>query len=348
MPRRSRAETVVACSLAVLAIFILVLARAFHPGARVAATVSGGGSATVSGGGRPSSCPSVPGPAAAVGYCDNTFSITNFTKSNVDTAGSNAPGFMLYLQNWFGNASNPVANTINADGSITNAGQASGGGTLVSGAVITSSPYFRGMLFGGGGYFCATFKLSSTEINNANGWPSYYLFSGNHIRSFHGGNALDQWTGTAGGYEHFPEIDVIEYFGSSYGNNRTLHDWHGVFNATCVGHSYCNDQSDAAYPMGVNSFTHYHNYCELWVPATASTNGFVKDYYDGAQQGSALTWTQYTGGESQPPPPSDQPWLYGILDRDWMDIAIGGSSDSSTQILSIQVWQASGANNLRN
>jgi len=90
-------------------------------------------------------------------------------------------------------------------------------------------------------------------------------------------------------------------------------------------------------------WTQYHKIGFLWVPATSSTNGSATYYLDRQQMGDAATWAQFTG---QSPPPTGQPWTFGILDSQHLAIMIGTGTNQPMTVQSVNVWQASAAGNL--
>ena len=91
-------------------------------------------------------------------------------------------------------------------------------------------------------------------------------------------------------------------------------------------------------------FTQYHRFGYLWVPATASSDGSAQYDSDGQATNDKITWSQY---QDQPPPPGGAPWTFGILDRDHLGLDLGTSASMPMAVLSVDVWQASEAANLR-
>ena len=81
----------------------------------------------------------------------------------------------------------------------------------------------------------------------------------------------------------------------------------------------------------------------LWIPATPTRRGSFSFYFDGVQVGPT---TPYAAFQDQAPPPSFfSPWLFGIIDRQHL-VLILGSNSGPLRVRSVNVWQASGANNL--
>ena len=83
------------------------------------------------------------------------------------------------------------------------------------------------------------------------------------------------------------------------------------------------------------------------VPATPSKKGGVCYYFDGELQGCD-TYARFANDGSQTPPPAGEPWLYGVIDTDHLLLIMGCTNADPCTITSVQVWQASAANNLAN
>jgi hypothetical protein len=159
-----------------------------------------------------------------------------------------------------------------------------------------------------------------------------------------------QWSGQAAGYDHFAEVDELEYLKpDSYADTYSAawHDWYGIYSTSpCNTGQYC-DVSPSPYsnvyavtPVGTD-FTLYHRVAFLWVPATSSTNGYLKFYFDDEPIGTELQWTQFT---TQSPPPTANPpinWTMGILDQQHLTLILNGSGNVAMNVRSIDVWQNS-------
>ena len=93
-------------------------------------------------------------------------------------------------------------------------------------------------------------------------------------------------------------------------------------------------------------FSQPHRYGALWVPATPTTQGYYKSYFDGVQTGSTLYWNYNDPAKPFPPPP-----VYGVtamsgMDQRHMYLILGTGIDQPMTVQSVSVWQASSANNL--
>jgi hypothetical protein len=261
---------------------------------------------------------SVPAPAAAVGYNTQTFNST--------TIGTTAGNWIDW--NFFGTGSHTNI-TQNGDGSITIAGDGSNNyNASLATAALTSGTSWKGTAFGGGGYLEATFTITGTPSGSAQ-TPSFWA---GDIETTSG-----QSPQTSG--NQWPEVDDIE--ANSAGTTQygiAFHNWYNNGGANTAAN--CSVGSPAT---GVN-LNASNQFGWLWVPATGSTQGYVKYYLNRTQVGTTCFYNQYTGS---PFPPSGSQ-VGAIIDQRHMMMILGNSSGSGTSmnITSVQVWQASGANNL--
>ena len=287
--------------------------------------------------------------AAAVGYTANTFS-SNFTPATVDVANSRKAGFAWYPWNLYGHHANTSALKLNADNSITLMGDTTGpNGELVSATAASNSAKFVGTAFGGGAYMDAEIKFDPQDVANAGtkGWPSFWALA-MEDSVLPGGT---QWTGQPAGYKHSVEVDIFEYLYLPYNVPRNvygagLHDWYGTPNVTC-GRGLCAQhmqpqEPKRTTPLGTD-FTQYHHFGFLWVPATGTSQGYARFYFDGQVMGADRRWTVF---DTQPPPPTNQPWAFGRLDQEHLVLILGTGPNEPMSVRSVNVWQASGSNNL--
>ena len=86
-------------------------------------------------------------------------------------------------------------------------------------------------------------------------------------------------------------------------------------------------------PAGTN-LNQSNTYGFLWVPATATTQGYAEWFFNGQQVGQTVTWTQGSPGP------------YGILDGDHLALILGTGPNSPMTVSNVQVWQASTANDI--
>lgn len=293
---------------------------------------------------------SPPAAAVGVGYETNTFS-SNFTQETVDTKATKQSGFLWYNWDLFGYKSDPDAIELNPDGSVTILGDKTGAhGKLVSAVQYRATNSFVGVAFGGGAYIEAELKFDPYGIlrKDRKGWPAFWSLPLE-------GNVLPgkfQWEGQPKGFVHSIEADFFEDIGSGPGSvlhsyGASLHDWYGIYDKTCspglcqVGMPYKDGLR--VVPEGTN-FNQYHKYGFLWVPATPTSNGYARFYFDGVQVGPEQKWIQFT---NQPPPPTGQPWAFGILDQQHIFLILGTSVGQPMTVKSVNVWQKSDQSNLR-
>ena len=284
-----------------------------------------------------------PPPAAQAGYNLNTFS-ANFTPGTVDTKVTKSAGFKWYNWDLFGKQSDPQAVQLNSDGSATLMGEP---GQLLSAVKVGSSGDYVGTSFGGGAYIEGEIKLETpSPTPGAKAWPAFWALQmeGNVVP-----NAA-QWPGQPPGFLHSIEADFFEYMhkpeeapATTYGGS--LHDWYGIYNKSC-GHGLC--QVGTPYGIGLRkapadaNLRQYHRYGFLWIPATSRSKGSAKFYFDGVQVGPPLQWDMLL---DQPPPPTNQPWAFGIIDRQHLFLILSTGGGQPMTIRSVNVWQASTARN---
>jgi hypothetical protein len=228
--------------------------------------------------------------ATGAGYASNTFLTQSFTTANTDTGFTFNPGFQWYCNGAFGNTCG--GNALSLTGGVASITTNVGG--MTSGGVTTAGNNWRGMAFGGGAYFEATLTFNDANVNTANGWPSWWLYSienlGSGIASLTSGppGAYNQWLGQTAGYSHYLEADIMEYdfggTGNTYG--ASVHDWY------FPGSS----QNYKISPFAVGkpaAYTTIHRYGGLWIPATANSLGSFTDYLDGQPLTPNVTWHKY-------------------------------------------------------
>jgi hypothetical protein len=293
----------------------------------------------------------VPLAAQQAGYLVNTYG----PAPTLESSGGPQPGTaVLYRSNFLGSVIPASQATQNSDGSLALPGGGNANGQVNSASATNNAAGFQGIAFGGGGYFEATLKFdgwqSQTSTNStSSGWPSFWAMSIEHLL----GNGTAQWPGQAAGYEHFIEVDFMEY-DIAYPQkttdiyNGSIHDWYGVWKQTCASSGFC-DVMNEPWPTHLMStpantdFSAYHSYGLLWVPATASTDGYVQYYFDGEPVGNPITWAQFTN-ESPASTPANQ--NFGILDLQHLVLSLGTGPNFPMTVGAVSVWQKSAADNM--
>jgi hypothetical protein len=289
----------------------------------------------------------VPPQAAASHFTVRTFSGT-FSATQVDIANTAKSGFQWYPYNFFGGRTKLSSIGLNSDGGVTLLGDTTGPNGELASASSTGAPgRFVGTAFGGGGYFEATLKFDPRDVikNSFNGWPSWWSMAVEHMAS------LDarQWPEQRKGYEHFVEADFFEYDLKDYVGRGmlnyfggALHDWFGL-PGDRYGHVTIPYSAVVREVPPNTDFTQYHRYGFLWVPATATENGYAEHYFDGRRIGMRIAWRQYANQE----PPPKPPWMFSIIDQNHLVLILGTGQNEPMTVRSVNVWQASDEQNMK-
>ena len=277
----------------------------------------------------------VPAQAAKVGFIQPTFN-TNFSSSTVDITNTQKPGFNWYPWNFFNTSTDLSAIVLNGDGSVTLNGDTTGPNGELATISWTGTPgSFVGSAFGGGGYFEATLKFNPQDVIDKNfvGWPSFWLMAREHFTN----DPQQQWPGQGANYDHLIEADILEYnlypfTGLRNSYTAGVHDWSGVYASAGCPNNFSSPVVRTVDPA--TDFTQFHKYGMLWVPATARTRGSIKFYFDDAQIGSSITWSQYT---NQDPGSYSE---FGIIDKQHLVLVLGTGVGIPMTVRSVNVWQS--------
>jgi len=269
-------------------------------------------------GSNPPPPPGAPPQAAAVGYNTRTY----------------GPDVTLG-KNWF---INPGANlTQNADGSVTDHGGVpnhyNDHCSTAIGTTGRQSGDVVGCLFDGGGYFEWTFSWANPPTagyENTDGWPALWSWSGQGLNG-----ATDQPNGQVievDSYEALNTADSLEF------NCAPIH-WYngGKYGAQEAG---IDDPGHA--PPGTD-VTKPHKLGVLWVPATATTQGYLKHYFDGVQVGHTYAWDKYAGG-SVPNEAGDSPWSFIDVDGG-RKFLFGTGTKNPMTVYAFEAWQKDASKN---
>lgn len=209
-------------------------------------------------------------------------------------------------------------------------------GQIMTAAVRSGS--FVGTAFGGGAYFeiVAKFDPATVQAIGAGaGWPSIWSLPVEKGLAPTG----DQWAGQAVGYEHWNEVDFMEYI---YTTSQvasyfaTTHDFYGI------SPSFSQVSTSQNPAIAISALNSFHAYGALWTPATASSLGSMQYYLDRQPVGAPTTWSQFT---TQTPPPAS-PWQYGVIDTQHLDIILGTGPGATLFVQSVNVWQPNSSSNL--
>jgi hypothetical protein len=263
---------------------------------------------------------SVPGPAAAAGYSQQTFGgpLNLGTTPNASTSYPVIGGGVNIVPDTFFGQSWQSIGASGANGSVTlnGAGETYGDG-LSTAEVTPAGQPLQGIAFGGGGYFQITMA--------GNGPMSFWMNDAETM------NGLSNGSGSGNSWI---EADIAE-FDSTNAYGFTLHNWYGTPGSGNV----VNANENGASPAGAN-YTQPNTYGMLWVPATATTQGQVEFFFNGQQVGNTITWNQYVPGQSATANP------FAVLDSLHMVPILGANPGTTVTFSDLQVWQASNANDI--
>jgi hypothetical protein len=258
------------------------------------------------------------------------------------------------------------------------------GGNLALGTQTGSGNNWTGIAFGGGAYFEATFSftgqgngpynnggpafwaldiehLSQGPYNTswagtANPWNSSTTYSAHQVVTYNGwywfsiaggnlNNAPPHTTPTTGGnsywaaYQNWTEVDFMEYNNSEYTIENNIGNWTDFFGST-------SNPYGIVPVSGSTNFAEPHVYGCLWVPATPSTQGYLKFYMDGVQTSQTFYWDYYDLASPPAPTPVNGSTAMSVMDLRHLMLILGTGTDQPMTVQSVSVWQASSANNI--
>jgi hypothetical protein len=297
---------------------------------------------------------SVPAPAGAVGYTQQTFSSSAWNSGNSTTA----PAGNWYSYNIFG-ATMPAGGIVqNANGSLTLTGignQLTGIDTIAYNNSYSPIP-FKGIAFGGGAYFQCSYSFSGTPSGNNN--VAFLIGDVEEATGYVSQTSGHQWL----------EYDVGEWNANSF----TSHGF-SMWNWYKLGGGNVNVEPPsvvASSPITGISPNAHQGVVEglLWVPATATTQGYVIQYENGAvvgQQGTNAqgisanySWNQYnasclgTGAGGTLPPNFTTSGACPLSALSVTDvrhmhmIMLSSYATTPALVTNCQVWQASTVGNI--
>ena len=251
-------------------------------------------------------------------------------------------------QNWFAvpGASNGVRQ--NSDGSVTDLGPINGGNWHYNFHFGTERDAgggnFGGVAFGGGGYFEIVMSIQGNikgwctpGQGDCNGWPAWWF------------DALE------GAYKDFPNppchpMQHIEYDAAEFlpASNRDysagIIHWSDANSPPDRFNNNSTGQDSNVHIANQTDFSGRNKFGWLWVPATSTTQGYCKQYYNDKQVGATYTWTPYTGG-SKPGDPGCPPW--SVLDMQHCRMMVGTCTQNPLTVYACSVWQKDDSKNVR-
>lgn len=304
----------------------------------------------------------VPAIAAAVGFNTQTYGPSFTLGTPAASGGANIFPFDFFGESW---VDIYAGMTVNADGSISMNGASQNYGDGLCTAMVgpngaTSRTNIEGKAFGGGGYFEAIMAFDGPAS-----------FWANDIENMNGGSlglGSVQWPGGPTGESSWFEADIMEMDAKNrYG--WSMHNWNAAPGATQPsdvapvwgGPIGTFDGTNWSPPAGVD-YTKPNSYGFLWVPATSTTPGYVKFFFNRVQVGITCNWNLYN--PALPPPPvagavtitgesfgaptgftaPNSAW--SMMDSRHLAFIFGGSVGSTVTVYSMTAWQASDANNI--
>ena len=195
-----------------------------------------------------------------------------------------------------------------------------------------------GVAFGGGAYFEADFSMANPPPESGKGgpgWPAWWLNAAESV----GYNNLASLSNNQN-----LEYDMAEFLvvSNSVFSTGPIH-WYTGGNYSDLTAGFPNGNLTVPNP-GSNTFGARHKYGLLWVPATATTQGYSKLFYDNVEVGRTHTWDRYGGGtvpgQAGCPP-------FSIFDLQHCRLLIGANAGNALTVYTITVWQRNDASNIR-
>jgi len=243
-------------------------------------------------------------------------------------------------QNWFAYPGYESRSIQNADGSVTcnGAGSLNYHGNWHFGSTVGRNNGFWGVAFQGGGYFECDMSIGNAGniVSDSGGWTAW-------------------WSNNVGGYWGVPndtpdglgiEYDAAEWL--TYGPQGQQEYNAGIILWNVSGGMWTSLDAgiaDSPHFPGSNDFGQRHKYGWLWVPATQTSAGYIKNYYDNVQVGHTYTWTPYTSGDWNAIH-NTNPWCAMDLGHG-QQLLLGTSNNNPIRVYTVTVWQRSDSRNLR-
>jgi hypothetical protein len=298
----------------------------------------------------PSTSGTIPAAAAAVGYDTNTFNSVSFNPASGPWF-----GFDFYGENATADAGAAAANP---DGSLSVPGSLGNSGANIATAHKTSSGnHWQGLAFGGGAYFEAVISFTNQNDQNfPDGGPAFWALDVEHSSQ---GPYQVSWPGvpndsSGNPYDDYFEVDFMEYDFSG-GYQFGIGNWYGYPRTQSTSNPTRQNGGVAGsllVPQGTD-FSQPHRYGTLWVPATGSgqtttTQGYLQNYFDGVPMGPKYTWDYHDPNAPGYPAPAP---VVGTTAMSGMDfrhlfLILGTEPEHPMTVYSVNVWQASAANNI--
>jgi hypothetical protein len=106
-----------------------------------------------------------------------------------------------------------------------------------------------------------------------------------------------------------------------------------------------NANVGSPFSIGSANFASPNKFAALWMPATDTTQGYLKFFFNDVQVGETAYWDKYD--PAIPPKPVDGVTTASIMDvRHWALLAGDSNKNTPMKLISVKVWQASSADNI--
>ena len=281
-----------------------------------------------------------PAQAAAAGFHTLVFNQGGDAGWNIDTNHTGDAGYAWYESGGFYGASDAVTSVSN--GVLTLISNSMPSATR---RVVDNDAGYVGYAFGDGFYVEAELAMDAGCV--AGGSGVFSAFWGLPIEKELVLSVTDDWPGQVKDYEHYVELDFMEYWGN-YTSFYTL-DWWGVYQTTCPGSSYCDcgnnggcsgvpDNGPDDVPTGTN-FSDFNVYGALVVPSQANDGGtgYTQGYFNNQPTPSHDVWSAYD--PSLGPPPTGKQ-IFAATDVGHYYLIANTVPGCAMQMQYVRVWQA--------
>jgi hypothetical protein len=257
--------------------------------------------------------------------------------TRIDLKNTGRPGYNWYMNNFYWSSPTPSeAVSFGADGVTITANLSTATGTGRDKTKLV------GQGWGGGAYFEAMLRFDPDKVVVEDGdWPAFYGLS------WQLASKTDQAPRQPAGYQHFGEIDFMEYGFWNHRNRKAvrgyfwqiMHDWYGIKEKTCPGSSWCGISNNATTGlMPVDDIGGWHRYGARWVVGDSTHKSFVQAYYDGKAIGEPVYWPNYPSLDDVPTPPTDAN-AYSITDFTKFIIVLQANENAPMTVRYVKVWQ---------
>jgi hypothetical protein len=221
-------------------------------------------------------------------------------------------------------------------------------GLVLSGRIATATSSFDdqsmiGKAWGGTLYFEAMINLDPTHVFS---WkdqgPAFWGLS------WAWSNRAAQAPTMVEGYEHFGELDFMEYgFANKPGSapdlthySQSVHDWYGIDHSTCKPDAYCEVLNEDRV-LKVPDIRGWHRFGTLQVVSKDGKSSYVQPYYDGKAVGYPRKWPAFRELKDVPVPPTSEN-SYSILDFEKWIVVLTATKTTPITVRYVKIWRSEG------